>query len=220
MIYTILAIFRKDLAIELRTRYALNTLLAFTGAALLTILFALQADTLDPAPRSGLVWIVILFAAMAGMSRTFVAESEQKTWPLLRLYGGATEVYTGKLLYNFLFLLTLNLFTFLLYSIMMGSVIVHHSLLAGTIFLGALGIASITTLTSAIISRADRRGPLFSVLSIPLLVPLLLILTRTTRIAWTGEEDPTTLEDLTALVAYCGATITAGVLLFDYIWDE
>jgi heme exporter protein B len=220
MIHAIIAVFKKDLYLELRTRYAINTLLAFTGAALLLILFTLRAEQLDPIPRSGLVWIVILFAAMAGMARSFVVESDQKTWPLLRLNAHATDVYTGKLLYNFLFLLTLNLFTFVLYLFMLGVSVVNYFYLLTGILFGALGLAAVTTLTSAMISRADRRGAVFSVLSIPLLVPLLLILTRVTQVALVDGTDPAALNDVMALIGYSGVTITTGILLFDFIWDE
>lgn len=220
MIKSIHAIFSKELRMELRTRYAVNTLLAFTGAALLLILFTLRADQLDPEPKSGLVWIIILFAAMAGMARSFVAETEQKTWPLLRLHATATDVYCGKLLYNFLFLLLLNLFTFLLYLFMMGMSIADPFYLLLALFFGTLGLASVTTLTSAMIARADRRAAIFPVLSIPLLVPLLLILARVTRVALIDRADPAALNDAAALVGFAGATIAAGILLFDFLWDD
>ncbi|MEX1062715.1 MAG: heme exporter protein CcmB [Balneolaceae bacterium] len=220
MIHAIFAVFRKDLLLELRTRYAINTLLAFTGASLLVILFTLRAEQMDPSPRSGLVWIIILFAALSGMARSFVLETEQKTWPLLRLNARASDVYTGKLLYNFFFLLTLNLFTFTLYLFMMGMGILNYGYLAMAVILGALGLAAVTTMTSAMISRADRRGAVFSVLSIPLLVPLLLILTRITRVALVEGSDPAAVNDLMALTGYAGVTITTGILLFDFIWEE
>lgn len=217
---SILAIFRKDLALELRTRIALHTILAFTGSSLLLILLTLRADQLEADARSGLVWIIILFAAMAGMARTFVSETEQKTWHLLRLHGRAGDIFLGKLLYNILFLTAILAATFLLYLIMMNQPVHYPGYLATALMLGATGLASVTTLTSAMIARADRRGAIFSVLSIPLLVPLLLILTRITRVALTGEDDPEWLNDLSALIGFAGATITAGILLFDFIWDE
>jgi len=46
-----------------------------------------------------------------------------------------------------------------------------------------------------------------------------LILTTTTKIALIEGPGPDSLNDLTALIGYCGVTITAGVLLFDYIWE-
>lgn len=220
MFQAVRALILKDLSIELRTKYAVNTLLAFTGAALMLILFTLRADQLDPEPRSGLVWIIILFAAMAGMARSFVSETEQKTWPLLRLHARPADVYCGKLIYNFLFLFTLNSATFALYLVMMGMEIVNGGYLLLALLLGTLGLASVTTMTSAMIAKADRKGAVFSVMSIPLLVPLLLILTRVTRVALVDGTDPEILNDTMALTGYAGVTITAGLLLFDFIWDD
>lgn len=220
MIKPTLAIFKKEVQQELRTKYAINTLLAFTGSSLLLILFTLKAHQLDPIPKSGLVWIIILFAAMSGMMRSFVQETEKKTWVLLRLHSGATEVYLGKLTYNFLFLLVLHIFTFFFYMLMMELSIVSLPYFLGSILFGAAGLSAITTLTSAMIAQADKKGALFSVLCIPLVVPLLLILTNTTTAALINGPDSNSLNDFFALIGYCGVTITTGILLFDYIWEE
>ena len=214
------AIVKKEILQELRTKYAINTLLAFTGASLLLLLFTLRAQQLNPTPKSGLVWIIILFASMTGMSRSFVQEADKKTWAFLQLNAGAAEVYTGKLLYNFIFLLLLHLFTFFFYLFLMDLSIQSPLYFLSSILFGAAGLASVTTLTSAMIAQADRKGALFSVLCIPLVVPLLLILTRVTRFALIEGGGGSAPNDLAALVGYCGVTITVGVLLFDYIWEE
>jgi heme exporter protein B len=57
-------------------------------------------------------------------------------------------------------------------------------------------------------------------LCIPLLVPLLLILTSVTKSALIEGATPGAFNDLTALIGYCGVTITAGILLFDFIWED
>jgi heme exporter protein B len=220
MVKSALTILRKEIAVELRTRYAFNTLLAFTGASLLLILFTLRADQMNPTPKSGLVWIIILFAAMTGMMRTFLQEADKKTWDLLKLHAQPSEIYTGKLLYNFLFLLMLHVFTFFFYLFMMNMSIVSFPYFMAAIFFGSAGLASVTTLTSAMIAKADRRGSIFSVLCIPLLVPLLLILTSVTKSALIEGATPGAFNDLTALIGYCGVTITAGILLFDFIWED
>lgn len=220
MIKSSVAILRKEITQELRTKYAFNTLLAFTGASLLLILFTLRAQQLNPTPKSGLVWIIILFAAMTGMMRSFVQETEKKTWALLQLHASPAEVYTGKLIYNFLFLLVLHIFTFFFYILMMDLPITSPGFLGLSILFGSLGLASVTTMTSAMIARADRKGAVFSVLCIPLLVPLLLILTRITTMALIDGPDGSTWNDVAALVGYCGTTITTGILLFDFIWED
>ncbi|REL38279.1 hypothetical protein DYD21_06640 [Rhodohalobacter sp. SW132] len=220
MVKPALSIFKKEIAIELRTRYALNTLLAFTGASLLLILFTLRADQLDPTPKSGLVWIIILFAAMTGMMRSFVQEADKKTWDLLKLHAKPSQIFIGKLAYNFVFLLVLHIFTIFFYIIMMNMVIVDVPFLLSAIFFGAAGLASVTTLTSAMIAQADRRGAVFSVLCIPLIVPLLLILTSVTRTALIEGVTDDAYNDLAALIGYCGVMISAGIILFDFIWED
>jgi len=220
MVKPALSILKKEIAIELRTRYALNTLLAFTGAALLLILFTLRADQMDPTPKSGLVWIIILFAAMTGMMRSFVHEADKKTWDLLKLHAKPTEIFAGKLVYNFLFLLILHLFTFFFYLVMMNMQVISYPYLVAVLAFGSAGLAGVTTLTSAMIAQADRRGAVFSVLCIPLIVPLLLILTSMTKTALIEGSGPDTLNNLAALIGFCGVTISAGIVLFDFIWED
>lgn len=214
------AIFGKDLRAELRSRYAINTVLAFVGAALLLILFSLKADQLAPTPKSGLIWIIILFAALSSLSRSFVTETERQTYDLLRLHAKASEVFTGKLLYNFTFTLAVNIGTFLLYIFLLGLPVADLTALVLTLLLGTLGLSSVATMLAAIVAQADRKGAIFSVLSIPLLFPLILILVRTSKAALIDGLTVNYINDFWALFGFAGVSISAGVLLFDYIWEE
>lgn len=216
----ITAVLTKDLQSELRSRYAINTVLAFVGASLLLILFALNAEGLPPTPQSGLVWIVILFAALSSLSRSFISETELKTFDLLRLHGKATEVFVGKLCYNYLFTLSVNIATFLIYIFLLGIPIADGLALILVLILGTAGLSGVATMLGAIVSQADRKGAIFSVLSLPLLFPLILILVRTTKAALFEGLTTNYINDFWALLGYAGATFTAGILLFDYIWKD
>lgn len=214
------AVLAKDLQTELRSRYAINTVLAFVGASLLLILFALNAEQLPPTPKSAIVWIVILFAALSSLSRSFVMETDGHTFDLLRLHSKASEVFVGKLCYNYLFTLSVNLATFLIYIFLLGMPIADGLAFLLMIILGTAGLSGIATMLGAIVSQADRKGAIFSVLSIPLLFPLILILVRTTKAALLEGFTENYINDFWALFGYAGVTITAGVLLYDYIWEE
>jgi len=216
----ITAVFLKDLKIELRSRYAINTVLAFVIAALLLILFSLNASELPPTAQSGIVWIIILFAALSSLSRSFVAETNRATFNLLRLHGRATTVFGGKLAYNFVFTLGVNVITFAFYAFFLDLPVAHGMALCATILLGTAGLSSVATMLAAIVSQADRKGAIFSVLSIPLLFPLILILVDATKAALLEGLTNSFLSNLWALVGFAGATIAAGALLFDYIWDD
>ncbi len=216
----ITAVLSKDLQAELRSRYALNTVLAFVGAAMLLILFSLRAEQLAPTPKSGLIWIVILFAALSSLSRSFVMETDRNTYDLLRMHGDASEIFVGKLCYNFCFTMAVNVVTFVLYIFLLGLPVADYAALAFTLVLGTLGLCSVATMLGAIVSQADHKGAIFSVLGIPLLFPLIMILVRTTKAALIEGLTGNYLDDIWALVGYAGVTITAGILLFDYIWDD
>ncbi len=214
-----LTILKKDLQIELRTRFAFNMVLAFVAAAMLMVLFTLRADQMEPGPKSGLVWIIILFAALSSLSRSFIAETDKKTFDLLRIYTEGTAVYTGKLLYNFLFTLLVNTATFAGYIFLMNLNVLSWTAFLVMLLMGTAGLCGVSTMTAAVVSQADRKGAIFSVLSIPLFMPLILLLADISKTAFV-DGGAGSMNNYTALFGFAGVTITAGILLFDYIWEE
>lgn len=217
---TTYSVFIKDIRIEFRTRFAVNMVLAFVVASLLLILFTLRAQNLDPTPKSGLAWIVILFAALSALGRSFISETDKNTFDLLRIYAKGSSVYVGKLFFNAIFTLFINTTTFLLYSFLVDLRVVSWQAFFVMLLLGTLGLSSVSTMTAAIVSQADRKGAVFSVLSIPLFVPLILLLTRVTKAAFIDGLPNGFNTDLTALVGFVGVTVTAGIILFDFIWED
>jgi heme exporter protein B len=73
----VLALARKDLLLELRSRDTLPAMLLFVVSTLVVFHFALPADTSDRA-ETGLLWVALLFTALLGLVRAFVAEREQR----------------------------------------------------------------------------------------------------------------------------------------------
>src|SRR5699024_6775366 len=194
---------------ELRTRYAINAVLAFTGASLLLILFALNAKELPDTARAGIIWIIILFAALTSLSRSFVSETEGKTYNLLRLHGRASQIFAGKLLFNFAFTLAVNAAAFILYIFFLGLPVKSYPALLLTILLGSAGLGGVSTFLAAVVAQADRKGSIFSVLSLPLLFPIILILVDATKAAIFEGMNPAFLNNLLAMTGYAGATIAA-----------
>jgi heme exporter protein B len=216
----IFAVLQKDITLELRSKYAINTVLAFVGSSLLLVIFSLKAQVLPPTPRSGLVWIIILFASLSSLSRSFVLETERNTFDLLRLHADPTAVLLGKFFYNFFFTLMVNVVTMTAYIYLLGINVQDSLILILSVFLGTTGLAAISTLLAAIVSQASRKGAIFSVLSIPLLVPLDLLLVRTTKAALVDGRIPGIWNDIMALIGFTGVMISASVMLFEYIWED
>lgn len=214
------AVFRKDVRIELRSRYAVNALLMFVLAALLLVLFAIGQQPVSERVQSALLWIVILFSASIGLGRSFVAEEEGGTVLLLQLNTRASMVFAGKLLFNLVLVAGMTGVAVATFLVLLGVTVRAPGLLAATLALGALGLSGATTLLAALIARAARRGPLLPVLLLPVLVPLLVSVVSATRKAILGLRWIDAQDELLTLVGFAGATITAAVLLFDYVWRD
>ena len=81
----VIVIFLKDVRSELRTRYALNALMMFVLTTLSIILFSIGNENVSPEVLSGVLWIIIFFSSMSGLSRTFVSEEERGTVMTLQM---------------------------------------------------------------------------------------------------------------------------------------
>tara|TARA_R110002126_G_scaffold19675_4_gene73865 strand:+ start:16552 stop:17220 length:669 start_codon:yes stop_codon:yes gene_type:complete len=215
-----LTVFKKDLKTEFRTRFAFNMVIAFVISSLLLIMFTLKAQELNPTPKSGLVWIIVLFAALSSLGRSFISETDKNTYNLLRIYASGSSVFSGKLLFNTVFSLLINICTFGIYIFLVDITIVSWISFFTILIFGTIGLSSVSTMIAAIVSQADRKGAIFSVLTIPLFIPFILLLTSITKSAFIDVSLEGFTNDFSALIGFIGVTITAGVLLFEYIWEE
>ena len=211
------AILRKECRSEWRTRYGLNAALLFAVTTLTSVSFAVgrlgdRSDVL-----AALLWIVILFAALASLSHTFVREVEGHTLTLLRLTASATPIALGKLVFNLLFLLVLEAVTVPLFLVLMGGPPPHWGPFLGILGLSSLALAVAATLVGAVIAQTRGRGALFAGVSFPLLLPLLAAAVSATRAQWTGSGVTA---EVRLLAAYTLALLAASLLLYDHLWEE
>ena len=215
------AVLRKDFASELRTRYAVNALIMFVVTTLSIILFALGGENVSTEILAGLLWIVIFFAAMSGLSRTFVSEEERGTTMTLQLLAPPSSVYFGKLGFNVLLIISLSFFIVVLYLIFISNFVVRSfDIFFVTLFLGGLGLAGASTIIAAIIAKANTKGTLYPVLSFPVLLPLLLAVINATKLSMEGAPFGEAMGEFQLLVSYAVVVITASYLLFDFIWKD
>lgn len=215
------AVFLKDWRSELRTRYAISALGMFVITTIAIILFSLGSESAPPDVLAGMLWVVIFFAAMSGLSRSFVSEEERGTAMTLQLAASGSAVFFGKLLFNLVLSLALNTVTVLLYAAFVnGFVIRTVSIFAVTIVLGSVGLAGAATIIAAIIARANTKGTLYPVLSFPILLPLLLAVINATRLAAEGAFFAEAGGEFQLLISYIVVIVTASVTVFEYVWKD
>lgn len=215
------AIFTKDLYSELRTRYALNSLIMFVIVTLFMILFSTVGETVSPSLSAGILWIIIFFAAMSGLSRSFVSEEERGTTMTLQLWVKPSSVLIGKLAFNALLIYVLNILIILAYLLTMPSFVIQTpSIFLLTILVGSLGLASASTFIAAIISKANSKGTLYPVLSFPILLPLLMSVIDATRLSVDGSPISEAAGDLKIMILYAVVVTATAVVLFDFVWRD
>ncbi|GIV19755.1 MAG: hypothetical protein KatS3mg023_1506 [Armatimonadota bacterium] len=208
--------------LELRTRVALGAVVLFAVTSVVASGFALAPPSgVSAEVKAALLWVVVFFAAVAGLSRAFVVEEETRTADALRLAVSPAGVFMGKLAFNVVLMWALCLITVPLYLVLLEAPLGNASLLLTIVMLGSSALACATTAVGAIVAKATMRGALFGVLSFPVALPPLLVAIHATKAAWLSENAwRVAMGDLQVLMGFILVIVPASLLVFEHIWSE
>lgn len=217
------AIWFHDLRSEFRTRYAINAILMFAFTTLIAVSFSLGsfriAESDKPFLYAALLWIILVFSALSGLARSFVKEEEAHTIDILKLSARPQAIFLGKLLFNLTLLGTLEILIVPSFIILMGYKIEHPLYFIIVILMGGFSLSAGTTIVAAMIARASVRGALFSALSFPLLLPLMITCIKGCEKAATNTNIAGW-HEVKITFAYLIIMMTISLLLFPLIWEE
>ena len=167
----VVALARKDLVLELRSRDTLPAMLLFVVSSLVVFHFSLPA-TASGDSAYGVLWVGLVFTAFLGLVRAFVAEREEALLDgLVLAVRDLSALWLGKGLSTVAFLslaATLALPAFALFFEPVGWALVVAVLLAN------LGLAAVGTLLAAMAAAARARELLLPLLFLPLVIPLVV----------------------------------------------
>lgn len=213
-----LLVFRKELTTGLRFRAAWAAMFMFALTTLSCVSLALGGASLAPELAAALLWVLIFFASLAGSDRVFGDEESAGTLGMLRIYAPAQAVLGGKLLYTLLIMLVLTLFTSVLFILFMDVTVVAPLLFIAALVLGAGGLAAAGTLLAALTTGASVRSGLFSVLMLPVILPIMLpAIAVTTAALGAGTAG---VSYLGGMALYDAVLAVGASVLFDYLWYE
>jgi heme exporter protein B len=206
------AVFVKEWRCEFRTRYALNTLALFAFTTLVVVSFSLGPLGVSKSEGTAvlpvLLWIILLFSV--------VQEEEAQTAMARRLSATPSALFCGKLLYSLTLVLALEVLVTPAYLIMTSLEVGSPGLLALVLAAGGYGLAAGSTLVASIIAQARSKWTLFSVLSFPVLLPLLVLAVQLTQNAVAGDPGSVALP---VLLLYDASVTVAGLMLFPVVWN-
>ncbi len=218
-----IAIWVRDLRSEFRTRYAVNAILMFAVTTLVAVSFSIGSFRISEAEKpflySVLLWIILVFSALSGLSRSFVKEEEAGTMDVLRLSARPQAVFLGKLFFNLTLLGALELVVVPLFILFMKYEIKFPGFFVAMVISGGFALGAGTTIVAAMIAQASARGALFSALSFPLLLPLMITAIKGCERAATGITAAGWPEVKIA-VAYVVIMVIMSLFLFPLVWEE
>jgi heme exporter protein B len=218
--YNSFIVFQKDVQLEFRTRFAINAIILFAITTLTAISFSIGPAKLESTILSALLWIILFFSAMSGLSHIFVREEEQQTADTLRLVTSPLSVFLGKWLFNVALLFALEVIIVPLYFILMNTTTGNLQLFLLILISGSIGLSTVSTIIAAIISQASARGALFAVLSFPISLPIIISSIHGTRIALDGNSFSDGISDLQILISFFIVILTVSILTFEFIWKN
>ena len=178
---TTLAILRKDLLLELRT---LETVPAMAMLAVITFIifhFGLNQDQVKGQLAAGVLTVTLLFAAMLGINRLFVAEREQGGFDAFLLAPvDRTAMLTAKATALFIYLVLLELIAIPAFALFLAPPHLGTSLpgVLLILLLANIGFAVIGTFVSAIAVHTRARDLIGPMIGLPLLLPALIATAR------------------------------------------
>ena len=211
----------KDLRSEIRTRYGITAIALFVVTSVALVAFATADEQLHRPIAAGILWVVMFFTAMSGLGRGFISEEERGTTLYLQLSAPPSAVILGKLISNVLIAALSNLAVLALFLMFVGTVqLASPWILLLVLFAGSIGLATVITITSAIVATSGTRSPLLPILSFPVLIPLIMPGMNATLLAMADVSMSDVWPDLALMLSHTGIVATVSYLVFDVVWTE
>ncbi|MGH9392485.1 MAG: heme exporter protein CcmB, partial [Vicinamibacteria bacterium] len=224
----VLAILRKDVRTEIRTRQMISSMFVFAVLVLLVFNFTLFLDEVRAMELGpGILWVAFVFSATLGLNRSFAIEGENRCLSGLMLAPAPrSAIYFGKLLSNVLFTTAMEIFVLPLFVVFFNLSLwelLTPSELATfflVLFLGTAGYAAVGTILAGVAANTTMREVLLPVLLFPVSVPIAIGAAEATRLLFDQNPDTTPWVWIRVLLVFAVVFLIVSWLTFEYVIEE
>ena len=210
-------LFLKELRVEFKNKYAFWSLLLMLVISVF-IIYTIQKHA------SNLVWhslfyVVLILGVVQNITRSFLGE-QKGTLLYYRFLVDAKALIISKILYqyfiNFIFLVVL----FILMNFWLPQTIPHLGQYFFTAFLFMMCCSTVFTFNSALSYGVKNSSLVALVLSMPLLIPSLLVCLKAASKFLVSLPHTNFYQDWLVLVLLIVIQLVLSITLFNYIWKE
>ena len=218
MINKIFSILYKDFKIEINQSHLFFSVGLYVISSIYIIYISYQpTGILGLENWVSIFWVIILFSSISAVSKSFFQESGSRNYYYYFVLS-PDELIFSKLIYNFLFIVFVTFLTFLVFSSLLGNFIYSYSFFITLLFVGSLSISNCLTLISAIGHQVKNNSILTSVLSFPVIIPILLILIKLSKLSSSEFSWNIIQDDFYLLILLNIILIAMTKILFKFLW--
>jgi heme exporter protein B len=169
------AILAKDLRSELRTLRSLPAMVLFAVTTFVIFRYGLDRTSLSGSLAAGVLWATLLFAAVLGINRLFVAERDEGGFDAIRLAPiDRTALLAAKAAALVAYLVVLELVTVPVFALFFLDDAAALGPLVSVLLLADIGLAATGALISSMAVNSRARDLLVPLILLPLIVPLMI----------------------------------------------
>jgi len=173
------ALLRKEVRLELRTFQVIPAMALFSVTTLIVFHFSLQQNAVEGPLAAGVLTVTLLFSAILGINRLFVADQEEDGFDgFLLAPVDRTALLVAKALALFGFLVVLEVIAVPAFDLMLLDPDLTSGAALGqtvlTLLLADVAIAVVGTLVGALAIQTRARDLIVPLIALPLLLPVVI----------------------------------------------
>ncbi len=209
---------KKEFLLEFRQKASLGGILVYVAATVFISALSFTGK-IHTHEWNALFWVILLFASVTISSKSFLKETKGLGFFNYAYYSPRAFILS-KIIFNMVLMLVISLITLFFYIWFIGGNIQNFSLFFITLALSSTGFAGVLSLMSAIAAKANNNFALMSILSFPVLMPMVLLSIRLSKQAIEGLSWGVSYDFLLILAALNVLVIMLASLLFPYLWND
>ncbi|PBQ31146.1 ABC transporter permease [Sphingobacteriaceae bacterium] len=213
------SLIKKEFLLEFRQKSTLGGVLVYVIGTIFVSALCFKGKV-DKPTWNALFWIITLFTSVTISGKSFIKETGGQAL-FNFLHYSPQHFIVSKVLYNMVFMLCLSFITFFFYAFFIRNEVENLGLFFIVLVLASTGLAGVLSLMSAIASKASGNFAIMSILSFPVIMPLILVIIRVSKQAVDGIEWAGVGFDFIVILAALNVlTIALSFLLFPYLWRD
>ncbi|MCL2140949.1 MAG: heme exporter protein CcmB [Dehalococcoidia bacterium] len=217
----VLAVARKDIISELRTREIISSVLVFAILVLVIFNFAFEPDqALLSEIAPGIIWVAFVFSGILALNRTFIPEKEEQCLEGLMICPVDREtIYLGKAIGSLFFLLMVEAIMLLAFALLFNVAVFQLEMIV-IVLLTSLGFVVVGTLFSALAVNTRAREMVLPVMFLPIITPVIIAAVKASALVFAGKSWSDIVNWVIMLVAFDVIFIVVSYIVFPYVIEE